>query len=207
MLHEEILTPEQVRLLPAVGAFAKDFGLVGGTAVALQIGHRESIDFDLFPKNPTDDFNVRKLRSRFERHAIIGEVISADESELTFKSIGVKVTFFHFNHRIPFTEKFKKIISMPDLLTLAAMKAYALGYRAKWKDYVDLYFIMRDHHKIGEIVVRSKELFPREFSERLFREQISYFERMNYSEPVVFKPGFEVPYEEIKRALVEYSLA
>jgi len=37
---------------------------------------------------------------------------------------------------------------MPDLFTLAAMKAFALGMRARWKDYVGLYFITRDLHKI-----------------------------------------------------------
>ena len=46
--HKEILTKEQLELLPVVGGFLKDFGLVGGTAIALHIGHRESIDFDMF---------------------------------------------------------------------------------------------------------------------------------------------------------------
>ena len=45
-LHPEILTKEQKELLPLVKKFYKDFGLVGGTAIALHIGHRESIDFD-----------------------------------------------------------------------------------------------------------------------------------------------------------------
>lgn len=47
-MHREILTAEQIKLLPVAGMFAKDFGLVGGTAVALHLGHRQSIDFDLF---------------------------------------------------------------------------------------------------------------------------------------------------------------
>ena len=47
-IHKEILTKEQVELLPIVAYFSKNFGLVGGTAIALMIGHRESLDFDLF---------------------------------------------------------------------------------------------------------------------------------------------------------------
>ena len=43
-----------------------------------------------------------------------------------------------------FTENFEDIINIPDLPTLAAMKTYALGRRGKWKDYVDLYFIIKD---------------------------------------------------------------
>ena len=47
-MHKEILTAEQNKLLPLVESFAKDFGLVGGTAIALHLGHiARSIDFDL----------------------------------------------------------------------------------------------------------------------------------------------------------------
>ena len=47
-MHKEIITADQIKLLPLVKSFSKDFGLVGGTAMALHIGHRHSIDFDLF---------------------------------------------------------------------------------------------------------------------------------------------------------------
>lgn len=62
---------------------------------------------------------------------------------------------------------------MPDLLTLAAMKAFALGQRLKWKDYVDLYFIfyyfiMKDFCRIGEIIKKGEELFGGEFADKLF---------------------------------------
>ena len=47
-MHPEILTHGQIQLLSLIKKFAPQFGLVGGTAVALQLGHRRSIDFDLF---------------------------------------------------------------------------------------------------------------------------------------------------------------
>lgn len=47
-MHKEILTKEQVELLPLLQKFSKNFFLVGGTAMALHIGHRRSVDFDLF---------------------------------------------------------------------------------------------------------------------------------------------------------------
>ena len=49
-MHEKILTEDQKNLLPLVAEFSSDFGLVGGTAIALHLGHRRSIDFDLFSK-------------------------------------------------------------------------------------------------------------------------------------------------------------
>ncbi|MDO8553141.1 MAG: nucleotidyl transferase AbiEii/AbiGii toxin family protein [bacterium] len=205
--HKEILVQGQTELLSAVKPFSKDFGLVGGTAVALHIGHRESIDFDLFTKKPDYDFDIPTLKRRFKRHAFIDTVIREKGSEFTFKARGVQVTFYHFEYRIPYTERFGSYIAMPSLLTLAAMKAFALGQRAKWKDYVDMYFILREYHTLAEIVWHTEKLFGNEFNSRLLREQLSYFDDINYAEPVVFKPGFEVPDEKIKRALEEYSIS
>ena len=78
----------------------------------------------------------------------------------------VKLTFFHYPFEIKFNMNFENIIAMPDLLTLAAMKAYALGRRPKWKDYVDLYFIMDKKHKLAEIIKKAKNIFGNEFNER-----------------------------------------
>ena len=47
-MHNEILSVTQLELLPLVKQFKREFFLVGGTAIALYIGHRQSIDFDLF---------------------------------------------------------------------------------------------------------------------------------------------------------------
>ena len=47
-MHEEILSDEQKNILPCLSTFSNSFGLVGETAIALHLGHRKSIDFDLF---------------------------------------------------------------------------------------------------------------------------------------------------------------
>lgn len=204
-LHKEILTEDQVQLLPVLKRFKDDFGLVGGTAIALQIGHRESIDFDLFTKDPEFDFKTSRLLSSFKRGALIGKVIRDRDEELTFTALNVQITFFHFDYRMPFTERLDSYIEMPNLLALAAMKVYALGYRSKWKDYVDLYFLIRDYHSLPEIIEKTKELFP-EFNERLFRQQLPFFDDVSYTEEVTFKPGFDVSKEEIKEMLTKLAL-
>lgn len=58
MLHKEILTPEQIKLLPLIKDFSKNFGLVGGTAIALHIGHRRSKE--LFKQ----EYNEKLFRSQ-----------------------------------------------------------------------------------------------------------------------------------------------
>lgn len=202
-MHKEILTPDQSALLPVVQLFSKDFGLVGGTAIALQIGHRESIDYDLFTYN---DFSNPKIKRKIARVAKIERVFRDETGQFTFLINGVRFTFFQFPYKIDYLESFDHIIQMPDILTLAAMKAFALGRRAKWKDYVDLYFILKAHHTVGEITAHGKALFGDEFNEKIFRTQLAYFQDMNYAEQVIFKPGFAVDDEIIKKALVEFSL-
>jgi len=91
-------------------------------------------------------------------------------------------------------------------LTLAAMKAYALGRRAKWKDYVDLYFIINKYHSIKKIIARGKDIFKAEFNERIFREQLAYFKDLDYREEVDYLPGFAVSEEKIKKALIKFGL-
>ena len=119
---------------------------------------------------------------------------------------GVKFTFYQFLFSLDYTQTLAGI-RFPDLLTLAAMKAFALGQRAKWKDYVDLYFIIKDHFSIEEISQKGKQLFESNFNEKLFRSQLSYFEGVSYAEKVEFMPGFEVSDEVVKEKLIEYSLA
>lgn len=202
-MHDEVLTLGQVRLLPLIRRFSKDFCLVGGTAVALHIGHRRSIDFDLFAEKSFDNVQIRK---KIIQSVKIERVFINEKDEYTIIAGGVKITFLRYDFKIDFKEKFKAIIRLPDLLTLAAMKAYALGQRAKWKDYIDLYFIMKKYRGIVSIIKKAKEIFSSEFNEKMFRAQLIYFRDIDYSESVIYMKGFEVKDEIIKKALVDFSL-
>lgn len=71
----------------------------------------------------------------------------------------MNITFFSFPFDVPAPVLFEKYIHLPELLSLAAMKAYALGHRSKWKDYVDLYFLLRDHYTLEQISERAHEIF------------------------------------------------
>jgi hypothetical protein len=118
----------------------------------------------------------------------------------------VKITFFNYPYPVKHNEMVKRFISMPSLLTLSAMKAFALGRRAKWKDYVDLYFILKDYYSIKDISIEAKLIFGDLFSEKLFREQMAFHEDIDYSEPVEYLLGFESPEKEIKEFLINKSL-
>lgn len=203
-MHREILTEKQIELLPLIKNFSKNFGLVGGTAIALHIGHRESIDFDLFTLNDIDHLKIKKkITNGFN----IERVFVNEEDEYTILVNGVKVTFLHYPFNIEFRDNFNTIIKVADLLTLSAMKAYALGRRAKWKDYVDIYFISKNHLNIEEIIKKAREIFSSEFNEKIFRTQLAYFEDIDYTEKIIYREGFEVNDEIIRNSLVDFSLS
>ncbi|HRO76737.1 MAG TPA: hypothetical protein PLP27_11385 [Crocinitomicaceae bacterium] len=82
----------------------------------------------------------------------------------------------------------------------------ALGDRNKWKDYVDLYFLFKNHFTFDEIATEAEKLFNKNvFSKKLFKGQLSYFDDIDYSEAVDYLPNFEVSEEEIKNFLVEIA--
>jgi hypothetical protein len=203
MLHKEILTSKQKALLPLVNKFAHDFGLVGGTAIALHLGHRRSIDFDLFSSK---SFNNLAIQRKILRHHKISRVVVSTQGELTLMVKDIRLTFFEYPFKINYTVKVYENIKMPDLLTLAAMKAYALGKRSKWKDYVDLCFVMRKYHGIKAVAGKARLIFGQEFNERLFRTQLSYFNDVNYSEKVTYLPGTSMSDNTVKRTLTKFSL-
>lgn len=202
-MHKEILTSTQSELLPIIKLFSKKFGLVGGTAIAFHLGHRESIDFDLFS---FDAFSNYSIKTKITKTNTIDDILINTKGEYTFLIKGVKFTFFQYPYKINFSESFDDIIKLPDILTLAAMKAFALGRRGKWKDYVDLYFILKASHTLSEIVDKGIEIFGHEFNEKIFRTQLAYFEDIDYSEKIIYREGFAVADEAVKKALVEFSL-
>lgn len=201
--NKKILTEEQVELLPTVRIFMDNFGLVGGTAIAFHLGHRRSIDFDLFSLN---EFSNRKIRNIVKKEGWnIERVFKDEDGQFTFFINKVQITFFYYPFEIKFNKEFEGL-GIPDLLTLGAMKAYALGRRAKWKDYVDLYFIFQKYKSIKPLTKKAEEIFKDEFNETLFRKQLTYFDDINYEEEVEFLPGFEVDEEKIKKELINFSL-
>jgi hypothetical protein len=201
-MRTEIFDNQQYQLLPLIETFKKEFYLVGGTAIALQVGHRRSIDFDLFK---TKSINKKKIISQIENQKLTYKLIYQESNQLHILVNDVKLTFFEYGFEVPHPIWLEKIISMPTLVDLAAMKAYALGRRAKWKDYVDLYWMLKNICTLNEICIRAKQLFGELFSEKMFRQQLCYFKDIDFSEEVLYIQE-EIPKETIEGFLTEVSL-
>lgn len=200
-MYPDILDPKQHALFPLMIQFADSFYLAGGTALALQLGHRRSIDFDLFSDKVLEH---QKIRNRIRTQFVIEQTIVDEHDELTVLVAGVKCTFLYFPYPVSHDIPSIGHITMPDALTIAALKAFALGRRAKWKDYVDMYVIFQQY-TLSNVVTRANEIFAGEFDEKLFREQLAYHQDINYSEAVLFMPGKEISKETILSTLLTVS--
>lgn len=107
-MHQEILTKEQLELLPLIKSFKKDFYLVGGTAIALHPGHRRSVDFDLFSPN---DLKRRNIKNTLRKYGLAeAEILYEDSEQLHLYIQSVKLTFYHFPHPISASVAFRSIM-------------------------------------------------------------------------------------------------
>ena len=201
-MHCNILDNKQKELLPLMAQFRREYYLVGGTAIALYMGHRRSIDFDMFkPTTLNHKRNLEKIANSNFQHIVTRRV--AEQMNLIVND--VKVTFFQYPFPIQATTTFENSFRLPSLIQLAAMKAYALGRRSKWKDYVDLYFLLTTKFTINEISNVASSIFGELYSEKMFRSQLCFFDDIDYSESVdylITNPPHE---NEIKQKLIEIA--
>lgn len=172
-MNLEVLTKEGKDIFRVLGKF-EDFYLAGGTALALQIGHRISVDFDLFSEKEISKNLLIKVKRVFEGKIIIPSVNNPDE--LTVFADDIKITFLKYP--FPVINKFVDCngVKLLDAREIAATKAYTIGRRGTLKDYVDLYFIVSEKtFSLDEIMEMARNKFGNDFNDRLFLEQLVYF--------------------------------
>jgi len=139
-LHLEVLNKGQREVLPQL-SFLKGFYLAGGTALALQIGHRTSVDFDFYtPKH----FDAKELYEEIEKVFEDKAVKTADAEDTLFCTINqVSTSFFWYKYKL--IKKLKKIegVWVASIEDIAAMKFIAINHRPEKRDYIDIYFLLR----------------------------------------------------------------
>lgn len=173
-IHLELLDKERQVVFQILSAF-KDVGyLAGGTALALQINHRRSEDFDIFINMPLNN----RLKLKIEK--IFGHVSfslnTADQINFKTKE-GIKITFLWYYFK-PISDLVKTsslpIAAVDDIV---ADKAQTVGYRAVWRDYVDIFLLLKTkNYSLKKIIDLGKKKFKGEFIETQFLEQLRYFD-------------------------------
>lgn len=184
-MHPEVLAKPAAELFGSLGNFS-GFYLAGGTALALQLGHRISIDFDLFSDTAISRGLLASVRREFPAATLSVLVNNADE--LTALVNGVKITFLRYPFPIRDSFVVCESVALLSIQDIAATKAYTIGRRGSYKDYVDLYFIIAEGHaSLPDIVERAEKKFGAEFNSRLFLEQLVFLDDINDVEIVFLK--------------------
>lgn len=171
-MYDACLTKEAERLFPRLVHFRK-YHLVRGTALALQIGHRISYDFDLFTEEPLAPNLFQTIKKVFPSEKIIQSFRSKEQCDIFVSGIKVTFRYFPFPTMYPFVKH--RRVSLLSIQDIAASKAFAIGQRAAYRDYVDVYFILKERYAtLGEIIALSEKKFKKDFNGRLFLEQLVY---------------------------------
>lgn len=197
-MHEESLTKDTKRVLEALdrASFIKDFYLAGGSALALYLGHRFSLDLDWFAERffCTPEF-VKNLSK-------VGKLSINSESEKTLNGSldGVKISFFEYPyHLIAPKTKYKEYVYLAGKPDIAAMKLDAIATRGTYKDFIDLYFLLEEYD-LGELLSFLREKFTGiNYNEIHLLKSLSYFEDAERGEmPKMIK---KVSWEDVKKRL------
>lgn len=146
-----VIKPETFLLIQELQSLdiLKEFYLVGGTALALKLGHRNSIDIDLFTQKEFDDAQL--IENLLENHKI--KLVYNRKNTIICSINEIKTDFIRHNYPLinaPITEEGITYLSMEDI---AAMKLNAIVNSGKRiKDFIDIYFLL-EHFSLNQMLV------------------------------------------------------
>jgi hypothetical protein len=176
-----------------------DFNLVGGTSLALQMGHRNSIDIDLFGKQEIDSEEFINVLNTFGKT----EVSKSSKNILITDVEGIKVDFVNYQYDLiekPLEINGIRLVSKKDI---AAMKLNAIAGRGSKKDFIDLYFLLNEFSLKQMLDFYNKKYF--DGSEFMVLKSLSYFEEANEQPlPQMMKTTFN--WETCKQKIIEEVL-
>ena len=198
MLSIQTVQPDTLELLKAISAQpkVKELRLVGGTALALQYGHRQSVDLDFFGRLPEDKDELIDVVRR------VGDVTVLNRSKIILQMVvnQVKVDFVDYS-RYPWIDE--PILGDGFVLAsdkdIAAMKINAIMGRGTRKDFIDLYLLLQ-HYSLTQIMDFYRQKYP-EFSEYRALLSMTYFDDAEMQDlPLMF---IKTPWESMKTSIIQ----
>jgi Nucleotidyl transferase AbiEii toxin, Type IV TA system len=204
MLHKEpfIVAPQTLKLIQELQSIPelKEFYLVGGTSLALQLGHRNSIDIDLFVQHDFDDTDIIELiKSKYS----IQEIFRRKNTIICLID-NIKTDFIKHNYPFvlqPIQEDGIFFFSKEDI---AAMKLHDIIQSGKrLKDFIDIYFLLQ-HFSMQQMI----GFFTQKYSysnPMIAMKAVTFFDDIdeNMDPPKLVKP---LKLEQIKKRILETSI-
>lgn len=196
MLHYKSVSAELLELLEFIMNQREfdEFNLVGGTSLALQMGHRISIDIDLFGASEIDEDLFLEVLKKFGTV----QVIKKSKNILICSVNGIKVDFVNYQYRLlesPLLEENIRLVKKKDI---AVMKVNAIAGSGSIKDFIDVYFLLNEF-SINEMIGFYLQKYS-DGSEVMVRKSLTYFDDADNEEaPIMFQT---ITWKEIKKTIL-----
>jgi hypothetical protein len=201
MLQKEAIEPGTLQLLKALQAdsmFAQ-FHLAGGTGLALQLGHRLSVDLDLFSLTPFDSgFYLEYLEKNYKFASDFSAI-----STLKGSIDNIKVDFISHSYSLVLPLVESEEIRLYSTADIAAMKINAIaGNGTRSKDFVDMYFLL-EQFSINQIL----EFYETKYNDRnTFHalKSLNYFDEVDLADWPVLIKNKKMTWDKVKSTIDKY---
>lgn len=197
MLYYETLGPDTLRLLENLQSlsFLEQARLVGGTALALQIGHRKSVDLDFFGSISA---SAEEMKEALSANHTISSIKEAQNINM-FLVDSVKVDFVNYRYNWIDDVVIEGYLRLASIMDIAAMKIYAIIGRGTKKDFIDLFFLLQ-RFSLEDILDFYVKKYP-DGSLFMALKSLSYFDDAEGDPmPIMLEP---VSWEQVKEAIGE----
>ena len=196
MLSYQTVEPHTLELLKQLMEVSplRQTRLVGGTALALQYGHRSSVDLDFFGDVEATTEELSQCLGQ------MGSVMLLSQGKMIKGFVLDDVRIDIVNYAYPWLEEaiIEDGLRLASPADIAAMKVYAIENRGSRKDFIDMYFLLK-HYSLDEILSFYKRKYP-EHSEFVALRRLTYFEDAeSFAMPKMYA-SFD--WEESKRSII-----
>lgn len=173
-LHFNLFPKSTRQIFLDLGKIAPEGVLGGGTAIMLLLAHRQSFDLDVFLEKPIPKNLLVKLKLFYKKRLALPIMDSENElSVIITPKIKLSFIYFPFSPLHPLIKTESMPVFAPQ--DLASNKAYVIGRRGAWRDYVDLFCLLKSGLSLKKVVTETGKRFGGAFSEKLFLEQLTYW--------------------------------
>ena len=199
--NKEIILPETLELLKQLQSdpHLQDFFLVGGTALALQIGHRHSIDLDLFTQNPIDTQQLEKHLTQsynFFSDYVASNILKGFTNE-------IKTDFITHDYPLVKPLVIHQSLRLASLEDIGAMKLNAIAHAGnRQKDFYIIYFLL-EYHSLKSLI-ETYELKYSNSNSIIPLKGLVYFEDIDFEieKPILTR---KVTFKKVKERLIQAS--
>jgi hypothetical protein len=178
-----ILPSRQLRVWRLLSATPKDFVLYGGTALALRLGHRQSVDFDFFSCRSFQPLELLRSISYLADQTVTQQSASTLSCDIGTGSGAVKISFFG-DLSLGQVETPDVVqsngIAVASLADLFGMKCATVPQRNELKDYLDIYaLITAGHFNLAQGIAYARAIYGRQYNPVLTLQALSYFDDLS----------------------------